>query len=99
MKLLIGWLGRAISFILFHSPAWVRRALGSFLAFLWFDFFRIRRMVVLDNLATAFPEMDEAERVRLGRKSMQSLGLNFIEYSFLPWLNKSNYQRYFEFRN
>lgn len=99
MKILIGWLGLGISFSLFKAPAFVRRALGNFLAFLWFDFFRIRRQVVLDNLKIAYPDLPLKERVRLGRRSLRALGLNFVEYSFLPWLNKQNYEKYFAFDN
>lgn len=99
MQILIAWLGRGISFLLFYSPSSLRRALGNFLAFLWFDVFRIRRSVVIDNLHIAFPNMSEAERVKLGRKSLQTLGLNLVEYSYLPWLNKANYHRYFVFEN
>jgi KDO2-lipid IV(A) lauroyltransferase len=99
MRILIAWLGRATSFVLFHAPAGVRRALGDFLAFLWYDVFRIRRQVVLNNLAIAFPHMSPRERVRLGRRSLQCMGLNFVEYSFLPWLNRNNYQNIFRFEN
>ena len=97
MQILIGWLGRAISFVLFRGPAKVRWALGCVLAFLWFDLFRIRRKVVLDNLKIAFPEMPERDRVKLGRRSLQNLGLNFIEYCYLPWLSKENFENYFRF--
>jgi KDO2-lipid IV(A) lauroyltransferase len=99
MRILIAWLGRAISFALFRSPAWLRRLLALVLAFLWFDVLRIRRQVVLDNIHVAFPEMTVPERVRLGRESLRGLALNFIEYSFLPWLTRTNYSKYFEFEN
>jgi len=97
MKRLIGWLGRATSYLLFCAPSVVRSALAYSLAFLWFDLFRIRRKVVLENLRTAFPEKSEIERVRIARQSLRNLGLNFVEYSFLPWLNDGNVDRYFEF--
>lgn len=99
MKRLIGWLGRGISYLLFRGPLGLRLAIGSFLAFLWFDLFRIRRKVVLDNIAIAFPDMPAAERIRLGRRSLRYLGSNFVEYSLLPWLNKENYTRFFEFHD
>lgn len=99
MRTLIGWLGRAISFVLFHAPASVRRGLGNTLAFLWFDFFRLRRELVMDNLRIAFPKMDEAERVKIGRESLRTLGLNFVEYCYLPWLTRANYTNYFRFEN
>lgn len=93
----MSWAGRAISFSLFFSPACIRRGLAGVLAFLWFDLFRIRRRVVLDNLAIAFPLMSRRERVNLGRRSLRHLGLNFVEYSLWPYLNKANFADYVEF--
>lgn len=97
MKPLIAWAGRLLSFFIFHSPRFIRQAIAGFLAFLWFDLFRIRRDVVLNNIEIAFPEMSYRERVRLGRKSLRHLALNAVEYSFLPWLNRKNYEDHFEF--
>ncbi len=97
MKRLIGWLGAALSYILFISPAFVRKSLAWLLAFLWFDVLRIRRKVVLENLRKAFPDWTDARRVQTARTSLRHLGLNFIEYGFLPWLTKENLGRYFEF--
>ncbi len=97
MKRLTGWFGRATSFLLFISPAIVRRGLANFLAFLWFDLFRIRREVVLANIHTAFPDWTEAERIRVGRRSMRHQGLNFVEYTFLPFLNQKNVDEHFVF--
>ncbi len=99
MQTLIAWLGRAVSAVLFYGPAWVRRGLGNFLAFLWFDFLRIRRQVVLNNIAIAFPSMSLSDRVRVGRKSLQALGQVFVEYSFLPYLSKNNYESLIRFEN
>lgn len=63
------------------------RAVGCVLAVIWpfgtdkmahivgivvFDLFRIRRSVVLDNLAIAFPEMSATDRIQLGRASTVS---------------------------
>lgn len=99
MKLLIGWPARAISYLLYNGPEWVRRWLGNFLGFLWFDLFRIRRKVVTDNIAIAFPEMEYRERVAMGRRCLHYLGHNFVEYSFLPWINKDNVDEHFDFIN
>jgi KDO2-lipid IV(A) lauroyltransferase len=99
MQILTAWLGLATSYVLFHSPKGLRVAVANFLAFLWFDLLRIRRRVVLDNLAIAFPNMSLRERTRLGRKSIQHLGLNLLEYSFLPWLTKDNFNKFFVFEN
>jgi KDO2-lipid IV(A) lauroyltransferase len=97
MKLLIGWLGRGISAAIFYGPAFLRKTLAYFLAFLWFDLFRIRRQVLLDNLAIAFPQMSLDERTRIGRASIRNLGLNLVEYVYLPFLTPENYQKYFVF--
>lgn len=99
MKRWIGWLGRIVSSLLFFGPSFLRRWVAYFLAFLWFDLFRIRRDVVDGNLAIAFPEMTGPERVRLGRAGLRHLALNFVEYSFLPWLTRENFERYYEFHN
>jgi KDO2-lipid IV(A) lauroyltransferase len=97
MKRLISWAGRSASFFIYIAPLSGRRALGAFLAFLWFDLLRIRRQVVLDNIAIAFPEMSRADRIALGRRSLYHLGLNFLEYALWPFLNKKNYTEFVEF--
>ncbi|MGE4132503.1 MAG: lysophospholipid acyltransferase family protein [Bdellovibrionales bacterium] len=99
MKALIGWLGRALAFVIARSPRFVRAGLAAFLAFLWYDLFRIRRQVVEGNLALAFPDMSPKERVRLGRKNLRHIAMNLIEYSYLPFLNKKNVYRRFRFHN
>lgn len=97
MKLLIGWLGKAVSAVVFFGPYFMVRFYAAVLAFLWFDLFRIRRDVVDSNIKIAFPEMTKRERARLGRKNLRHLGINFLEFCYMPFLNKSNYARHFEF--
>lgn len=97
MKLLMGWLGRGISAAIFYGPYAIRKCLAYFLAFLWFDLFRIRRQVLLDNLALAFPDKSLSERKRIGRASIRMLGLNLTEYAMLPFLTKENFENYFVF--
>jgi len=99
MRTLIAWLGRGISSLFFYGPQGLRIFFGNLLAFLWFDVFRIRRQVALDNIARAFPDLNERERVRLARRSIQNLGLGFVEYSFFPWLTRDNFRDYFLFEN
>lgn len=99
MKLLIGWLGRGLSGAIFHGPYALRKYIGYFLAFLWFDLFRIRRDVVLENLKLAFPEKSLAERTRIGRASVRNLGINLVEYALLPFLTPQNFNEFFEFHN
>lgn len=97
MKQLIGWAGRAISFFIYIAPPAIRKAMGTFLGWLWFDLFRIRRQIVLNNLKIAFPDKTESERLQIGRQSLRNMGLNFVEYALWPFLDKTNYLRYVEF--
>ncbi|MGZ3723907.1 MAG: lysophospholipid acyltransferase family protein [Bdellovibrionales bacterium] len=99
MQILIAWLGRGISFVLFYGPASLRRYIANFLTFLWFDLFRIRRQVVLENISIAFPEMSHKDKVKLGRKSLRHMALNLVEYCYLPWLTKENFHQYMIFEN
>lgn len=95
----VGWCGLTISWLLVHIPQGLRRVLGSFLGILWYDVFRIRRQVVLDNLKIAFPEMPAEQRVQIGRKSLMHLGQCLLEYAFLPFLAKENVDELFGFEN
>lgn len=99
MKLLIGSLGRFLGALLFFAPYFGRVSVAYFLAFLWWDLFRIRRKVVLDNLTIAFPEMSHRDKVRLGRRNLRHLGMNFVEYSYMPFLSRKNVDRFVEVKN
>jgi len=55
-------------------------ALGSFA----FDLLRLRRRVVLENLAHAFPEMSPKERTSLARACYRAFGITFLELFLLP---------------
>lgn len=58
--------------------------LARLLCFLVFDVLRIRRQVVLANLAIAFPELTVKERSRIGRDSVYNFILTIFEllYSY-----------------
>lgn len=93
LKWLLGKLAKLFAWIIWKCPFFVRKGLGFFLGFLWFDVFRIRRKLVIENIQRAFPEMSKRQATRLGRRSLFNLGLNFIEYSFLPFINRKNIPR------
>ncbi len=80
MKFIFKWVAL---FLNLFPRIWVRRA-GSILGWLWFDVFRIRRKIVLENLRIAFPEKTFEERTRMARKSMLILGGNFFELFLVP---------------
>jgi len=45
-----------------------------------FDILRLRRKLVLDNLAIAFPEKTEEERIHIGRQSVFNFTLTMMEF-------------------
>jgi KDO2-lipid IV(A) lauroyltransferase len=90
LKSCLGKIAKGGAWLIWISPLWVRKVLGSFLGLLWLDVFRIRRQIVKENILRAFPQKSGAEAIRLGRKSLCHLGQNFVEYSFLPFMNKKN---------
>ncbi len=94
----IGSLGRALAYWVTRWPVQRRDWFASCLAWIWWDFLRIRRDVVLDNIARVFPEMSSDERVALARRSLNNLGRTFIEYCELPFLNKGKLNQYFVFQ-
>jgi KDO2-lipid IV(A) lauroyltransferase len=57
------------------AARWVARALGSLVWRLG-----VRRRVTEDNLAHAFPEMDQQQRNRIGRGSYEALVLTAVEF-------------------
>jgi KDO2-lipid IV(A) lauroyltransferase len=92
----IAWFGYTLSWILAHLPRRLREAVGAFIGVIWFDVLRIRRQVVLSNLALAFPEMSSREKVRLGRQAMINFGKNVVEYSLFPFLESMAAKDLFE---
>jgi KDO2-lipid IV(A) lauroyltransferase len=79
------------------SPRFVRNSVGDFIGFLWFDVFRIRRGVVMDNLEKAFPNLTVAERTEIGRKNLRALGRLMVRYSELLYIDEAMVQDMFVF--
>lgn len=76
--------------ILSWMPRKAHTYIAKVLAFLFFDILRVRRKVILDNIAIAYPKLSHADRVRMGRASMVSQGQILIEY-FLMMVYKPNW--------
>lgn len=95
MTQLIGWLGRIISFFFASLPTSVRNRIGDFIGMLWFDVFRIRRQVAIENLGIAFPELSIDERTKLARKSLHHMGRTIMDYTVLPFLRRENFDKHF----
>jgi KDO2-lipid IV(A) lauroyltransferase len=97
MKILGPWLFYIFSFVMVKSPRWVGNAVGDFVGFLWFDVFRIRRKVVLDNLKIAFPNKSHDERVQIGRKNLRNLGRLMVRFSDLVFMDRKMVSERFAF--
>lgn len=88
MRSLIKFFIKIWSYFLFLLPrSWVR-AMGSFVGFLWIDLLRVRRDVVVGNLAIAFPEWSDQQRLQVGRESVYNMGRGFFEFFTVPHLNQ-----------
>jgi len=73
---LLDVLARAFSFL----PPKAFEILSGVLALLAFDVLRIRRRVVLANIARAFPELPDEKRRTMARSSYQSFGQTMCEF-------------------
>lgn len=64
-------------------PAWARRHLARVVGDLTWGLVASRRRVTLANLKACFPELDEAARRRLGRRTFHNLARATIDHSVL----------------
>ena len=71
---------------------------GSFLGFLAFDVFRVRRKVTLINLKNSLGDQKKGKELRkIGRRSYRNIGKSLVEYSLFPSLNKEKISGMVEF--
>lgn len=89
------YLLKAISWLVFISPRGFQMFLGDLFGHLWFDILRVRRDVIDSNLQIAFPDWDEAKRIKVGRESCKNMGRSLVEYFLMPHLNEKNFDKYF----
>ena len=60
-------------------PFFILYFISDFIAFLLYSIIRYRKKVVMSNLAIAFPEKSEAERIKIAKKFYQYFTDTFIE--------------------
>jgi len=96
MKFLLAQFIKCLSFFVFILPRPCQYFLGDVLGFLWFDVFRIRRKVVIDNLTRAYPDWSHQKRVCVGRMSCFYMGRNLIEFCIFPFFDEKLVHRYFD---
>jgi Kdo2-lipid IVA lauroyltransferase/acyltransferase len=86
---------RLISFFVGLLPASLMRSLARLLSFFVFSVFRYRRDVIAHNLARAFPDKTDAERVILQSEACLHLALCLLEFFKMPSYAKRNYEGVF----
>lgn len=67
MKKLIKYFAFSFSKLWICLPRQIGRGFFSLLGYFWFDILRLRRKLILQNIAVAFPDMPMAEKIQLGR--------------------------------
>jgi KDO2-lipid IV(A) lauroyltransferase len=79
MSRFLAWLIDAVGWLLWKVGPWRAIALGRALGVFVFHVLPVRRRIVFENLAHAFPERTDAERRRIARGVYRQLGRTLIE--------------------
>ncbi len=96
MKSFTKWMLYLFSSLVDACPRRLQIWLGRGLGWLWFDVFRIRRQLAIDNVQKAFPEWDRSKAKAVARKSLEHLGLTIIEFALFPRIRAGNIDKYIE---
>ena len=86
-------LGRSVYSIL---PTGFLRRLGPALGRIGFRLNRRHRQVTLENLDAAYPELDETQRVALGRQTFENFGMLLTDFLCSTRLGREEYAQRFE---
>jgi KDO2-lipid IV(A) lauroyltransferase len=95
-SLLMGFLS-LVCFVIAYLPRRIQLLLGWCLGILWFDFFRIRRKVAIENLGIAFPDWTMAKKTKVARASLVNMGHTIIEFAIMVHFKPTWVGEYFEF--
>ncbi len=93
MKRFAGLFFRAFSALIYVLPQGLQVAIGNLIGLLWFDVFRIRRNVAIENVARAFPELPSSEHVRIARQSLKHMGRTVAEFTNFPFVNRETFEK------
>jgi Kdo2-lipid IVA lauroyltransferase/acyltransferase len=96
MKYVIDWAFRFFGFFGYYGGPKVRHLMGAVIGLLWYDIFRVRRSVVIENLMNAYPDMSRRQAVSIGRQSMFHMGECLVEYGNFPYISKTDLVADFE---
>ncbi len=81
-------IGFFISGILFYLPESFRYLLSWILTFTFFDLFRLRRTVMLENIKRAMPQLTLEQQIKIVRKHVFYIFYNFLEFCIFPHINE-----------
>lgn len=87
MNFLITLISKTCIFIFSRISPHSRWKVGGFIAWLWWDVFKLRRMTVYRNLRIVFPDKPKSEIKRIAKVSIQHLATNFVEFCALPTMD------------
>lgn len=89
MKRLLHFYTSLISFVCYLIGWRGSRWLFGLLGILWFDILRLRRKDVLHHMGIVFPNMSEAEKIKMARRSMRLLTGSVADLFYMPYMNKA----------
>lgn len=98
MRRLLAICGQTLSRILFLIPESLRWLLARLFAVLLYDVLRFRREIVLKNINIVFPNMDPIEKIKLGRRSLEKLIFNFMEFCLFAVIDQKWIDTHTEFQ-
>lgn len=87
------WFAKFLSFLMFLCPQFLQIAMARFLAFLWWDLFRLRRLTIYRNLTIVFPDLSKAEKNRIAERGLFWMGYHFLEFLKIPLLTQARLKR------
>lgn len=83
------------SYLVTICPRKVHTIMGQIIGVLWFDVFRIRRKVTIDNVQNSYPEKSMGDVVKIARQSVINLGQSLIDYCVMIHFKKEWLDRFF----
>jgi len=83
-------------FVYGNLPKGLLRRLGPTLGRIGFHLNRRHRQVTLENLEAAYPELDETERLDLGRGTFENFGMLLTDFLCSTRLSREEYSQRFE---
>lgn len=86
-------------YIIFLCPSKVRYFLGYCFGILWFDVFRVRRRVAIENICIAFPDWTQDKVVRTARRSVIEQGYLIADFAEMAFISEKVLQQKIKFNN